>query len=151
MGRFVLGGLFVAVALAGTASACVAQSPVRFYVALDKSKILELPEPVRKVSITTPAIADVTVLSPTSLLVNGKTVGVTSLIVFSKGRAARYYDLVVHPAPVVDASAPMPDAETHTVLVQRADKITNHLFVRDKDQMWLELGAVKPATEAVKK
>jgi hypothetical protein len=34
----------------------------------------------------------------------------------------------------------------HAVLVQRGASMTEHLFARDKDRRWQELGQVKPET-----
>jgi hypothetical protein len=45
----------------------------------------------------------------------------------------------------------VPETDVHNVIVQRADKVTDHVFVRDGHRTWLELGDVKPATEAAKK
>ena len=47
-------------------------APQRFPVTLDRSRILESPETITKVSVTNPKIADVTVLSPRSVLINAK-------------------------------------------------------------------------------
>jgi hypothetical protein len=42
-----------------------------------------------------------------------------------------------------------PDSEQfHSVLVHRADKVTSQTFGRDIQDSWVELGTVKPATEA---
>jgi hypothetical protein len=38
----------------------------------------------------------------------------------------------------------------HAVLVQRGDKMAEHLFTRGPDQRWLELGQVKPETDVKK-
>lgn len=44
---------------------------------------------------------------------------------------------------------PTPKIEAHMVSVLRGDKVTNHFFVRDKDQFWVELA--KAQTETSKK
>ncbi|MBI3827453.1 MAG: pilus assembly protein N-terminal domain-containing protein [Candidatus Rokubacteria bacterium] len=149
MGRFATG--WVTIALAAVTGIAGAQTPLRFHVGVDRSRILELEEPMTKVAITTPAIADVSVLSPTSLLVNGKSAGVTSLLVFGRSRPARAFDLVVQPGPLVEPGAPPPDVEAHGVQVQRGDKITVQVFVRDRARAWLELGAGRPPAEATKR
>jgi len=98
-----------------------------------------------------PKIADVTVLSPRSVLINAKGVGVTSVMIFS-GAKVNAFDVVVRPGPVAQAPSPvLLDTEVHSIIVQRADKVTDHVFVRDGQKAWMELGDVKAATEAVKK
>ena len=67
---------------------------VRIDVTIGKSQVIELKEPFTRVSVTNPAIADVFVVTPTQMLVSGKAVGVTSLIVFHTSRTM-FFDLVV--------------------------------------------------------
>jgi Flp pilus assembly secretin CpaC len=126
-------------------------APQRFPVTLDRSRILESPETITKVSVTNPKIADVTVLSPRSVLINAKGVGVTSVMIFS-GAKVNAFDVVVRPGPVAQAPSPVVlDTDVHSIIVQRADKVTDHVFIRDGQKAWMELGDVKAATEAVKK
>lgn len=122
----------------------------RLYVGADKSFVLVLNEPARKVAVANPNIADVQVMDPSQLLINGKTVGVTSLVVFF-AKSEQSFDLVVHPAPVGAAGTPaVVTKDPHAVWVQRGDKMTEQLFTREKDQ-WLELGQVKLETDSGKK
>src|SRR5690349_7048295 len=67
---------------------------IRLDVTIGKSQILNLQEPFTRVSVTNPAIADVFVVTPNQILVNGKTVGTTSLVVFYPNRTV-FFDLVV--------------------------------------------------------
>ncbi|HUP35918.1 MAG TPA: pilus assembly protein N-terminal domain-containing protein [Candidatus Limnocylindria bacterium] len=138
-------------ALLGLAAAVVPSGPVaaqslsRLYVGVDRSHVLEVGDPARKVAVANPNIADVQVISPTQLLVVGKAPGVTSLVIFS-GKAPRQFDLVVHPSPLGTVTAPSGTEAPHAVLVQRGASMTEQLFTRDKDQRWQELGQVKPDT-----
>ena len=127
-----------------------AEDVARLYMTVNRSRVLSLPEQITKVSVTNPSVVDVTVLSPQELLINGKAVGHTSLLLFH-GRSIKHYDLMVHTAPV-SATAPLNNesADYHSVLVQRADKVTSQIFVRSDDSSWVELGTVVPATEARK-
>lgn len=129
----------------------VAAGPAtRLYVGADKSFVLALNEPARKVAVANPTIADVQVMNPNQLLVNGKAVGVTSLVVFY-AKSEQSFDLVVHPGPVGAAGTPaLVTKDPHAVWVQRGEKMTEQLFTREKDQ-WLELGQVKPETDTAKK
>lgn len=117
---------------------------IRLYVTVDKAELITLPgEPVTTVSVTNPKIADVQIITPNQILVNGKALGVTSLVVFYPRNRAQFFDLVVNPAPVVSPSAPVVNSAPHSVLVHRADRVTSHLFVRDTRERWVELGKVK--------
>ena len=122
----------------------------RVYLGVDKAQILDLGEPARKIAVANPNIADVQVINPGQLLLNGRTVGVTSLVVFF-AKSRKSFDLVVHPGPLGGTSMPAPTTDPHNVLVQRGDKISEQFFTRDKDQHWLELGQVKMETDTGKK
>ena len=74
----------------------------RVYVTIDKSEVVDFSAPPTKVSVTNTAIADIVVVSPTRILINGKGMGETSLLVFY-GTKVQGFDLVVHPAPLVFA------------------------------------------------
>ncbi len=121
------------------------QSLSRLYLGVDRSHVLDLSDPARKVAVANPSIADVQVISPTQLLVVGKAPGVTSLVIFS-GKSPRQFDLVVHPSPVGTVTAPSGVEAPHAVLVQRGASMTEQLFARDQDRRWQELGQVKPET-----
>jgi Flp pilus assembly secretin CpaC len=149
--RILSGSLLAVVMLLSAPTLTVGQEDVaRLYMTVNRSRVLSLPQHVTKVSVTNPAIADVLVLSPQELLLNAKTVGQTSLLLFHGG-SRTHYDLMVH-TPPVSATAPLnnPSAEYHSVLVQRADKVTSQIFVRSDERTWVELGTVAPATEARK-
>ena len=147
----------VGYALLALASAAVtpfstaAQSLSRLYLGVDRSHVLDIGDPARKVAVANPSIADVQVISPTQLLVVGKAPGITSLVIFS-GKSPRQFDLVVHPSPVGTVTAPSGVEPPHSVLVQRGGSMTEQLFARDGDQRWQELGQIKPdVAEPVKK
>ncbi len=67
---------------------------LRFDITIGKSEVVDLKEPFTKVSVTNPAIADVFVMTPSQILVNGKAPGVTNLVVFYPDKTL-YFDLVV--------------------------------------------------------
>jgi pilus assembly protein CpaC len=66
-------------------------------VTVNKSMVFRLADRAKRVSISQPEVADVVVVAPTQLLINGKAVGTTSLIVFSEKGEVTNYDLVVLP------------------------------------------------------
>lgn len=95
-GRVLL-GLLVAAALVGgpgSSDPVAGQGVVRLEVTIGKSHVIDLKEPFNRVSVTNPDIADVFVITPTQILVNGKAVGVTSLVAFYPARTL-FFDLVV--------------------------------------------------------
>ena len=66
-------------------------------VTVNKSMVFRLAERAKRVTVSQPQVADVIVVSPSQLLINGKAVGTTSLIVFNEKGDAANYDLIVVP------------------------------------------------------
>ncbi|HEX2769460.1 MAG TPA: pilus assembly protein N-terminal domain-containing protein, partial [Geobacteraceae bacterium] len=64
-------------------------------VVVNKSVLLNLNKPSERVSIANPAIADLIVISPTQLQINGVRIGSTSLIVWEKGGKTSFFDIRV--------------------------------------------------------
>jgi pilus assembly protein CpaC len=93
---FILVSLLVIAAAVATVPglATAQQGPVRLEVTIGKSQVVDLKDPFSRVSVTNPGIADVFTISPNQLLLNGKTPGVTSLIVFYPDRTL-FFDVVV--------------------------------------------------------
>ncbi|HXH81820.1 MAG TPA: pilus assembly protein N-terminal domain-containing protein [Candidatus Tectomicrobia bacterium] len=146
--KWIAAAMFGAVSL-GTVTTAIAADPAgaRLAITLDKSRILEVSEAITKISVTNPKIADVLVLSPTSLLINAKGVGTTSLVLF-QGQKVSNLDVTVLPTPVEEAHTTGPNPEMRSVVVQRGGNMTTHTFVREThDPRWLELGVIKPAIE----
>ena len=141
----VLALILLGVTVIAAQPGAAADSVSRLYVGMDRSHVLDLSDPARKVAVANPNIADVQVISPTQLLVVGKATGVTSLVIFS-GKSSRQFDLIVHPSPVGTLTAPSGTEAPHAVLVQRGAAMTEQLFTRDQDQRWQELGQLKPDT-----
>lgn len=65
-----------------------ATEPVNLEVA--KTRVLEVPQKITRVSISDPSIADVTVLSRNGILITGKRQGYASLIIWAAGRRIEY-------------------------------------------------------------
>lgn len=95
-GVFAIALLLAVLATAGLPPGADAADPalIRLELVIGKSQVLDLQEPFNRVSVTSPAIADVFVITPTQILVSGKSVGVTSLVVFYQ-RKTLFFDLVV--------------------------------------------------------
>lgn len=66
-------------------------------VTVNKSMVFRLAERAKRVSVSQPAVADVVVVAPSQLLINGKAVGTTSLIVFNEKGDVTNFDLMVLP------------------------------------------------------
>lgn len=72
-----------------------ASTAVPVYVAVGKGTILTLKEPSKRVSISSPDIAELNLLAPTELLINGKKVGNTTLIVWNAQGKTTFFDIMV--------------------------------------------------------
>ncbi|MBN1504300.1 MAG: pilus assembly protein N-terminal domain-containing protein [Candidatus Eisenbacteria bacterium] len=94
----VLGLLLAAPYVAREVSAAVVPAGplLKMEVIVGKSQVIAFTENIMRVSVTDPAIADVMVASPKQLLVNGKTPGTTSLVVWDADERPTFYNLVVH-------------------------------------------------------
>ena len=115
-----------------TATVVSAGEPARLYVTIDKAEVVNFPlAPFNKVAVTNPNIADVHVLTPTQLLLNGRVTGTTSLLVFYPGRV-EYFDVVVHPGPMGNSRARLVPAP----LRRRASllSVSRHLSDRKTDR-----------------
>ena len=66
-------------------------------VTVNKSMVFRLAERAKRVSVSQPEVADVLVVAPSQLLINGKNVGTTSLIIFDEKGEVSNYDLIVAP------------------------------------------------------
>jgi pilus assembly protein CpaC len=82
--------------LAGGVSA-ESQTTPAITVTVNKSMVFRLAERAKRVSVSQPEVADVLVVAPSQLLINGKNVGTTSLIIFDDKGGVSNYDLVVAP------------------------------------------------------
>jgi pilus assembly protein CpaC len=64
-------------------------------VIASKSIIVNTAEPIERVAVTSTEIADALVISPQQVMINGKTPGIVSLILWDKNGKSTSYDLVV--------------------------------------------------------
>jgi pilus assembly protein CpaC len=64
-------------------------------VTVGKGTILTLKEVSKRVSIADPRVADIKLLSPTEILLNGNSPGVTNLIIWDTSGKATFFDVVV--------------------------------------------------------
>jgi len=64
-------------------------------VLLGQSKMIDYPNPIKRVSIPATDIADAAVITPTQLLLTGKQAGITSLVVWDEREMYQIYKLIV--------------------------------------------------------
>jgi len=88
--------IVLVVVLAGGVGAQPQTTPA-ITVTVNKSMVFRLAERAKRVSVSQPEVADVLVVAPSQLLINGKNVGTTSLIIFDDKGGVSNYDLIVAP------------------------------------------------------
>lgn len=81
-------------------SAPVSVSPYRdnnekLYAVVGKTQLIKFDEPVKRISITDPSCADLVLLSPKELLLNGKKPGRTSLLFWGNSDKPVFFNLVI--------------------------------------------------------
>ncbi len=91
-------------------------APLR--VMVNKSLLINTTEQIKRISVTDPAVADPTVLTPTQILVHGRAPGEVSLIIWDENERSRSFDLRVD----VDVSAAA--EEEHRVFPEEQISVT---------------------------
>jgi pilus assembly protein CpaC len=81
------------VLMSGAAAEAAKSIPTE--VTMGKSVILTVPAGIERISVTDPGVADVVVITPTELQINGKAIGATSLIIWDKTKTKTFFDLMV--------------------------------------------------------
>jgi len=95
--EFSVGLLFFLLGLVvSTAAPLAAKEIQKLMVGIGHSELLDFGAPIKRVSIADPEIADANITSPRQLIVNGKTVGATTMIVWDEAERYSHYRLVVH-------------------------------------------------------
>ena len=83
---------------APAANQAVPESPNELFVNVGKSVVVDSSLPIQRVSVGFGDVAEATAVSPTEVLVNGKTPGETSLIVWQEGGSKLFFDVTVQPS-----------------------------------------------------
>src|SRR5512134_1243122 len=68
---------------------------------VSKSTLIRLPDPIERISVGNPAIADVTLISQREVYLLGKDLGTTNIIVWAKGGQATVIDVKVSADPAL--------------------------------------------------
>jgi pilus assembly protein CpaC len=86
-------------AQAQTIQASTQDSANELFVAVGKSVLIDIAKPIQRIAVGLGDVAEATAVSPAEILVNGKTAGDTSLIVWEAGGGRQFYNVVVRPSP----------------------------------------------------
>lgn len=89
------GGLVVLV-LAGFAAPAIAETRDRLRIPVGRAEVVSSSDEVRTVAIAEPKIADAAVGSARTVVVNAKSVGVTTLVVYNENARFKVYDVEVY-------------------------------------------------------
>jgi len=91
-------------------------------VVVNKSLLLNLKNPAVRVSVSNPAIADLILISPTQLQINGTAVGTTSMIIWERGNdKPTFFDLKVAGDQAIIESQIRESAPNDNITVQYAN------------------------------
>jgi pilus assembly protein CpaC len=84
--------------LAESSHASTQDSANELFVAVGKSVLIDIAKPIQRIAVGIGDVAEATAISPEEILVNGKTAGDTSLIVWESGGGRQFYNVVVRPS-----------------------------------------------------
>jgi pilus assembly protein CpaC len=117
---------------AGGESEASASAPLR--VMVDKSLLINTTERLKRVSVTDPTVADAIVVTPTQILVHGRSPGEVSLLIWDEAERSRSFDLRVD----VDVSAIaeeekriFPDEQIEVTASRNAVVLSGHVSTDD--------------------
>jgi pilus assembly protein CpaC len=122
------------------APGCQAQqndaSPDELFVVAGKSILVNTAVPVARIAVGSMEIAEVTVISPQQLMLNGKAAGTTSLILWQAGGGQQFFDVTVRPSTfAADARLDSARRQLKKELPGQAIDVTSEnetLFLRGK-------------------
>jgi len=87
--------LAVALASAALAEETAPGSATLIHAFVGRSLVIDSPQPLKRVSVTDPAIASATVISPRQVLLHGHQPGTVTLILWDEAESTRSFDLSV--------------------------------------------------------
>ncbi|MGI9101640.1 MAG: type II and III secretion system protein family protein [Terriglobales bacterium] len=112
----------------------VGQESAPLRVMVDKSLLVRTADPIKRVSVTDPAVADAIAITPTQILVHGRAPGEVSLILWNQEEQSRTFDLRVD----VDVTAAsneihhaLPDQKIEVGALRNALVLTGHVISKD--------------------
>jgi len=101
-------------------TATVTAPPLSLVV--NKSTILRLDVPATRISVGNPAIADITPINSREIIVLGKAIGTTNLIIWNKSGGATMMDVKVTPEPVPATPTPAPEQKDSVEVIKGLNK-----------------------------
>lgn len=107
-------------AAAAAASRTETGQPITLVV--NKASILRLEVPAVRISVGNPAVADITPVNSREIIVLGKSIGSTNLIVWDKSGVATMIDVFVTPEPVTPAPKPAPETRDSVEVIKGLNK-----------------------------
>ncbi len=93
-------------------------------VVVNKSMILRLDVPAVRIAVGNPAVADITPINNREIIVLGKSIGTTNLIIWDKAGVASMRDVSVRPEPPTPAPPPTPEARDSVEVIKGLNKST---------------------------
>ena len=93
-----VGAAFVSFLGFGVLPAAGQETPNDLFVNVGKSLIVNSSRPIERVSVGLGEVAEVTAVGPQEVLLNGKTPGQTSLIIWQQGGDKLFFDVTVRPS-----------------------------------------------------
>ena len=127
-----------------TLPAASAQSSAPLRVMVDKSLLINTTERLKRISVTDPNVAYATVITPTQILVHGRSPGEVSLLIWDENERSRSFDLRVD----VDVSAcaeeekrVFPDEQISVTPSRAAIVLSGHVTTEDVAKRAGELAA----------
>jgi pilus assembly protein CpaC len=117
-------------------------APVR--VMVGKSVLINTTSRLRRVSVTDPAVADVSVVTPTQILVHGRSPGEVSLMIWDEAERSRNFDLRVDvdvTAAAEEEHRVFPDERIEVTPSRNAIVLSGHVSTEDVAKRAQDLAA----------
>ncbi len=112
----------------------VEQQAAPLRVMVDKSLLVRTAEPMKRVSVTDPAVADAIAVTPNQILVHGRSPGEVSLILWNQQEESRTFDLRVDvdvTAAAKEIQDALPDQKIHVAALRNALVLTGHVVSKE--------------------
>ena len=123
---------------------------LRIQMETSQSRLVDLEQPVSRVVISDPELADVQVISPRQILLNGKKPGMTTLILMSSGGRNIFYDLeIIVGISQIREKLAMLIPQSKIVVMGARDGVIISGEVTDLEEMNTALAVVKAYTDQV--
>lgn len=112
----------------------VEQQSVPLRVMVDKSLLVRTADPIKRVSVTDPSVADAIAVTPTQILIHGRAPGEISLILWNEQEQSRTFDLRVDidvTAAATEIHRAMPEQQVQVEAMRSALVLTGHVAAKE--------------------